>query len=208
LRRIAGRRLNVGFQRRFNRLKNRRERRIGHRLKRSLQSVSKGFRFLSIRKIDSLRGEHGGRRSGNPHHPLSHLPQRMVFSIEGFECGTPLVFPPLIEPAGDRPLQAVHLSLQNEVPGDLPLPAQPVLQAYFILNARWYRRPWVGTRATFWSRCRHSLQDVAGEVLDARVDCHPVVQFRIERNFIFQVSLEIGPVSAPVVRAIRWVVEG
>jgi len=39
------------------------------------------------------------------------------------------------------------------------------------------------------------------------VDCHPVVQFRIERNLIFQVSLEFGPVSEPEIRAIRWVLD-
>ena len=53
----------------------------------------------------------------------------------GFECRTPLVVLPLFEPAGHRPLQAVDLGFQNGVPGDLPLPPQPVLQAYFILNA-------------------------------------------------------------------------
>ena len=33
-------------------------------------------------------------------HPLSHPPQRLVFGMEGFECRTPLVVPPLIEPEG------------------------------------------------------------------------------------------------------------
>ena len=62
--------------------------------------------------------------------------------------------------------------------------------------------------ATLGSRCRQSLQNSAGEVLNARVDCHPVAQFRIERNLIFQVSLEVGPVSAPEIRAIQWVLKG
>ena len=72
--------------------------------------------------------------------------------MEGFECRTPLVVPPLIEPAGHRPLQAVDLGFQSGVPGDLPPPPQPVLQAYFVLNAGRYRRPWVVTWATFRSR--------------------------------------------------------
>jgi len=55
--------------------------------------------------------------------------------MEGFECCTPLVVPPLVEPAGHRPLQAVDLSFQSGVPGDLPPPPQPVLPAYLILNA-------------------------------------------------------------------------
>jgi hypothetical protein len=61
--------------------------------------------------------------------------------------------------------------------------------------------------ATFGSRCRQSLQDGAGEVLNARVDCHPIVQFRIEQNLIFQVCLEVGPISAPEIGAIRWVMK-
>jgi len=64
-----------------------------------------------------------------------------------------------------------------------------------------------GTQATFESRCCHSFQDGAGEVLNARVNCHPVVYFQIERNLIFQVSLEVGPDSAPEIRAIRWVLD-
>ena len=34
------------------------------------------------------------------------------------------------------------------------------------------------------------------------------VQFRIERNYLFQLSLEVGPVRAPEVRTIRLVVKG
>jgi hypothetical protein len=34
------------------------------------------------------------------------------------------------------------------------------------------------------------------------------VQFRVERNLVFQVSLEVGPVSVPEIRAIRWVKKG
>jgi len=29
----------------------------------------------------------------------------------------------------------------------------------------------------------------------ARVDCHPVLQFRIEWNLVFQVSLDVGPMA-------------
>ena len=128
--------------------------------------------------------------------------------MEGFECRTPLVVPPLIEAVGHRPLQAVDLSFQSGIPGDQPTPPQPVLQAYFVLNASRYRRPWVVTWATFGSRCRQSLQDGSGEILNAYVDCHPIVLFRIERNMIFQVSLEVGPISAPEIRAIRWMMKG
>jgi hypothetical protein len=157
---------------------------------------------------DSPWGDQGGRRSRNSQHPLSHPPQRLVFGIEGFECRTPLVVPPLIEPASHRPLQAVDLGFQSGVPGDLPPPPQPVLQAYFILNADRYRRPRVVTWATLGSRCRQSLQDGAGEVLNACGDCHPIVQFRIERNLIFQVCLEVGPNSAPEIGAIRLLMKG
>jgi len=53
----------------------------------------------------------------------------MVFGIEGFGCRTPLVVTPLLETEGHRPLQAVDLSFQSGVSGDLPLPPRPVLQA-------------------------------------------------------------------------------
>jgi len=128
--------------------------------------------------------------------------------MEGIECRTPLIVPPHIELAGHRPLQAVDLGFQSGVPGDLPTPPQPVLQAYFFLNASRYRRPWVVTWATFGSRYRQSLQDGAGKILNACVDCHPIDQFRLERYMIFQVSLEVGPISAPEIKAIRWVMKG
>jgi hypothetical protein len=67
----------------------------------------------------------------------------MVFGIKGFECGNPLVDPLLVEPADQRPLQAVDLSSQSGVPGDTP--PQADLKASFILNANQYRRP-----------CRHA----------------------------------------------------
>ena len=57
-------------------------------------------------------------------------------------------------------------------------------------------------------RCSKSVQNRAGEVLNVRVDCHPVVQFRIERNLVSQVSLECGPVIEPEIAAFVWVVKG
>ena len=53
-----------------------------------------------------------------------------------------------------------------------------------------------------------SPEDGPGEILNTGVDSHPVVQFRVERNLFFQLGLEVGTVSAPEIRAIRWVVEG
>ena len=76
-----------------------------------------------------------------------------------------------------------ELGFQSGFPGDLPLPTQPVLQAYVILNAVRYRKPWVVTRATFGSRSRQSLQNGAEEVLNERFDCYHVVHLRIERKF-------------------------
>ena len=98
--------------------------------------------------------------------------------MEGFECRTRLVVPPIIEPAGHRKLQAVDLGFQSGVPGDLPPPPQPVFQAYFFLNDGRYRTLWVVTWATFEIRFRHSLQDGIGEILNACVDCHAIVQFQ------------------------------
>jgi hypothetical protein len=53
-----------------------------------------------------------------------------------------------------------------------------------------------------------NLQDCAEEVLNVIVDCHVIVHFRIERNSLFHVCLEIGPISAPEIGAIRWVMKG
>jgi hypothetical protein len=122
-------------------------------------------------------------------------------------CHTPLVFPPLVELAGHRPLQAVDFGFQSGVPDDLLPPPQPVLQAYLALMPVGIR-PWVVTRATFGSKSCQSLQDSAREVLNAFVDCHPILQFWIERNLIFQVSLEVGPIRAPEIRAIRLLMKG
>ena len=66
----------------------------------------------------------------------------------------------------------------------MPLPPHPVLRAYLFLNAGQFRRPWVVTRATLGSKYCQSRKDGLVEVLKLRVDCHPVVQFRIERNLI------------------------
>jgi hypothetical protein len=105
-------------------------------------------------------------------------------------------------------MEAVDLGFQSGVPGDLPTLPQPVLQACQKLNACRYWRPWVITWATLGSRCYQSLQNAAGEVVNARVDCHHFVQFRILRNLIFQVNLDVGAVSAPEIRAIGWVLKG
>ena len=92
-----------------------------------------------------------GGLSGNFHHPFGHFPLLLVFDTEGFECRTPPVVSPLVEPAGHRPLQTADLGFQSGVPGDLPLFPQPGFQAYLILNAGRYRRPWFVTRATLGS---------------------------------------------------------
>jgi hypothetical protein len=105
-------------------------------------------------------------------------------------------------------MQSVDLNFQGGVPGELPPPPKPVLQAYFILSDCRYRMPCVVTRATLGSGCRQSLKDCAGEFLNARVDSHLIVQFRNKHNFIFHISLEFVAVSASDVRASRWVVEG
>ena len=65
----------------------------------------------------------------------------------------------------------------------------------------------LAVRALMWSANNETPRS-AGEVLNACVDCHSIVQLRIERNFIFQMSLEVGPISAPEIRAIRWVMRG
>ena len=62
----------------------------------------------------------------------------------------------------------------------------------------------VTMRATFGCGSHQSLDDGAGEILNTSFDIHTVEQFQIERDFGFQLGLEIGPVSAPDIRSIRW----
>jgi len=153
---FAGRGQKARPQRHVN-LNNCRDLRIGHRLKLSLQIVGKGFGFDSLRQRFP-RGYQRRRRSRNVHHPFAHPPQRLVFEIEGFECRTPQVVPPFINLAGHRHLQAADdLGFQSGVLAELPLPPQPVLQVYLILNTSRYLKPWIVTRAALRSRCRQSF---------------------------------------------------
>ena len=85
---------------------------------------------------------------------------------------------------------------------------QPEFQAYFNLNSGRDLGAWFSNRATLRSGSFQSLKDGAGKVLNTRVDIHTVMQFRVERNFGFQMGLEFGPVSAPNIRSVRWVLEG
>ena len=62
-----------------------------------------------------------GGRSKNSRRPFGLPTERLVFGIEGLVCRTPLVFSPLVESVGHRPLQAVDLSFQSRVLGDIPL---------------------------------------------------------------------------------------
>jgi hypothetical protein len=129
-----------------------------------------------------------GLGSRNSHHPFGHPTQRLVFRMERFECRSPLVVPPFVETSGQPPLQAVDLGFQSRVPGDLPTPPQPVLQAYPVLNSIRYRRPWETMRTTLRCRSLQLFPKGVGEVLNERVHCHPFVQFQIEWNLIFQMS--------------------
>jgi hypothetical protein len=63
-------------------------------------------------------------------------------------------------------------------------------------------------RATLRSESCQSLKDGVGEVLNTRVDILAVVQLWDQRNFVLQVGLEVGPISAPDNRSIRWMLEG
>ena len=56
-------------------------------------------------------------------------------------CRKPLVVPPIFHALIHVLLQAVELGCWSEFPGDLPLPHHLVLLAYFVVNARKYRRP-------------------------------------------------------------------
>ena len=68
----------------------------------------------------------GGILSRNSHHLFGLPTQRLVFGIDGFECRASMVVLSLLEPAGNRLLQAVDNGSQSVVPGDLPLPPSRV----------------------------------------------------------------------------------
>ena len=123
--------------------------------------------------------------------------------MQSFQSIIPLIVPPLLQLEGHRPLQAVYLSLQSRVPCELPLPPKPVLLAYFILNTSWYRRPRVSTRSTLGSGHLEGPTNGAGQILDTRVNACLVCSFRVERNFIIQACLELGPTGPPKVRVVE-----
>jgi hypothetical protein len=74
------------------------------------------------------------RKSVKSHNPLCHLPKRLVVTAQEFQRIAVLFVPPLVQPIGHRPLEAVDLGFQSGVPRDLSKPPQPILPAYFILN--------------------------------------------------------------------------
>jgi hypothetical protein len=82
---------------------------------------------------------------------------------------------------------------------------QPFLQAYNIMNTSCYLGSQVITlRLLGVEAVAVFFNGGAGEVLDARVDCHHFVYIQVDWNFTFHVSLEGGPVNGPEVRVIRW----
>ena len=63
----------------------------------------------------------------------------MVFGVQGFECSTLLVIPPIVEVTGHQPPQAVDLGFQSGVSDDLPSSPQSVVTEYITLNLSLYR---------------------------------------------------------------------
>jgi len=138
--------------------------------------------FSESERALPLGGDYGRRRSRNSHHPFCHPSQRLVFGIERLECRTPLVVPPLVDPAVNRPLQAVNLRFPE---GSLVTCHRPRSRSFMRISSecRAVSESWVITWATLGSRCRQSLQNDAEEVLNSHIDCHPVVQFDLPSEF-------------------------
>jgi hypothetical protein len=120
----------------------------------------------------------------------------------------PLAVPPLIQLVGHRPLEAVDPHFQSGVPRDLPLPTQPSLQAYFILNTSGKRGPWVGTWSAPWSRCCYGILDGAGHLFDSLVNCPLVDRHGICRESVFKAGLECSLAHSREVGAVWYVVKG
>jgi hypothetical protein len=150
----------------------------------------------------------GGQNSGKSHHRLRQLPQRLVLATQGFQRIAPLTVPQLIQLPSYRILEAVDLGFQTWDPPDLPLHPQPVLQAYFIMNTRGKRGPWVGTWSATWSRCRWGHVDEAGQPLKSPVECHLVDNHGISQESVFKAGLECSPVHSSVFGAVGKVVKG
>jgi hypothetical protein len=89
-------------------------------------------------------------------------------------------------------MESVDLGFQSGVP-DLPLPPQPVLQAYFVLNTSGERGPRVGTRSTLGSGCRCGLLECACQLLNALVGCLIVVLPRDSPGVCNQVKPGMQP---------------
>ena len=129
----------------------------------------------------------------------------MIPGIKVFKCGDPLVVPPLVQTVGHRSLKTVNFGFESGVPGFLPLPPQPVLQTYFILDRSRKGWPWVETLATLGSCHLDGTQDSTGQVPDTRVDSLFVTEFRIGQKLLLQAFLESGPISPFEVWTVREV---
>ena len=95
-----------------NFLSNCRHRNICYRLKMSFQTLGQGVSFLG----DLC--DKGRWRSGKTHHPISHLPHRLILGIKGFQCRDPLIILPFVQLTCHRQLQTVKLNFQSGVPGN------------------------------------------------------------------------------------------
>ena len=90
-----------------NFLSNCRHRMICYRQKMSLQAPGQGVRFLG----DLF--DKGRWRSGKSHHPISHLPHRLILGIKGFQYRDPLIILPFVQLTCHRQLQTVELNFQS-----------------------------------------------------------------------------------------------
>ena len=82
-------------------------RKFCYRLKMSLQTLGQGVSFLG----DLC--DKGRWRSGKTHHPISHLPHRLILGIKGFQYRDPLIILPFVQLTCHRQLQTVELNFQS-----------------------------------------------------------------------------------------------
>jgi hypothetical protein len=94
------------------------------------------------------------------------------------------------------------MGFRSGIPRNLPLPPQPVLQAYFIIYTSGKWESWVGTWSTPDSRCHCGLLGGAGHLLDALVDCLLAHHHGISWESVFKAGLECSPVDSREVGAV------
>jgi hypothetical protein len=89
----------------------------------------------------------------------------------------------------------------------LPLPLQPAVQEYFILNAA-VKETAGRLVVDVWEQMLNDLLDGTGQLVNALIDCLLVVYRGIHRESVFKASSESVPVHSHEDGEVEWVSKG